>query len=236
MDSLNRLDISIRSDSEHNVRLEFDRIVAASPQLAELVRSLSAQGPVVIFGGFVRDRIDEVVHRDKRHSRDIDLVVCGKLGDTPDEPLKNNFGGHRQQIGGGLTVDYWELERTYAFRLGLFETKLENLPLTTVFTLNACFFDLDHGRLVEHLAVRDITQKIIAFNCDGYLSAFPHYQAFRAMDLAQRLGYRLDTRVREFVRSRISELAPEQFFVAVRQHRPEITKEEVEKLSMHYSR
>ena len=117
----------------------------------------------------------------------------------------------------------------------MFEPKLDNLPLTTVFTLNACFFDLLDDRLVEHQTVSDITKKIIAFNCVGYLDTFPEYQAFRAMDLANRLGYRLHAQVDAFVRSRIAQSTEEEFFKAVLKHRPDITKEEIGTLRKQYS-
>jgi hypothetical protein len=162
--------------------------------------------------------------------------VCGTLKNLADETLKTNFGGHRRRIGGDLKVDYWEIGRTYAFGRGLFEPKLENLPLTTVYTVNACFFDLAEGRLIEHGAVRDIADKTIAFNCSSYLDVFPEYQAFRAMDLAHRLGYQLNARVRAFVRSRIDESTAEEFFIAVQKHRREVTREEIEKLCGEYSR
>jgi hypothetical protein len=81
--------------------------------------------------------------------------------------------------------------------------------------------------MVEHGAVRDIKNKIIALNCANYLDAFPEYQAFRTIDLAHRLGYRLDAKVRAFVRSRIDQATPEEFFLAVEKHRKEITREGV---------
>ena len=106
------LDISTRLDLERSIRLEFEKITASNPSLDGLVRSLSTQGRVVIFGGFVRDRIHNVFHHDARRSPDIDLVLCGTLKDLPDEASKNNFGGRRRRVDGELKVDYWELERT----------------------------------------------------------------------------------------------------------------------------
>jgi hypothetical protein len=232
---VNPFNISSRSDMEQSVRVEFERIIASNPLFAGLIQNLSTQGRLVIFGGFVRDRIHNVVHRDKLHSRDIDLVLCGTLKDSPDEVSQTNFGGQRRQIDGELKVDYWELQKTYAFRRGLFEPKLENLPLTTVYTVNACFFDLSDGRLVEHGAVRDITNRVIAFNCAGYLDAFPEYQAFRAMDLAHRLEYQLDVDVRTFVRSRMDQSTPEEFLLAVHKHRKDVTSEDVGKMYREYS-
>jgi hypothetical protein len=232
---LNPLDVTSRSDFQRSVRIEFDGIIAANPLFAGLLRDLSVQGRLVIFGGFVRDRIHNFVHGDNLPSRDIDLVLCGSLKDSPGEALQTNFGGRRRRIDGNLKVDYWELEKTYAFRRGLFESKLENLPLTTVYTVNACFFDLPEDRLVEHEAVRDITNKTIRFNCSSYLDVFPEYQAFRAMDLAERLRYQLDGNVRAFVRSRIDQSTTEEFLLAVQKHRKDVTREEVGKMCQEYS-
>jgi hypothetical protein len=200
-----------------------------------VLENLLAQGNVLIFGGFVRDQIHNVVHGDARSSRDLDLVLQGKLGTVPIAGLRNNFGGHRHRIGEGLTVDYWELDQTYAFRQGLFKPRIENLPLTTVYTLNACFYDIAGGQLVEAKAIGDIYKKSIAFNCEAYLDKFPQYQAFRAMDLADRMGYQLDKKVRDFVQSQIAGSTTAAYVEAVQAHRPEAPTEQIVAMLKRYS-
>jgi hypothetical protein len=218
------------SDIERRIWLEFEKLRTSSAPLAELVESLLALGPVAIFGGFVRDQIHNALHNDSRPSRDIDLVLCGALKETPNEELGNNFGGHRRRVSESLTVDYWELDRTYAFRRHLFEPRIENLPLTTVYSVNGCFLDIAARRFVEHNAIGDIAGRRIAFNCRDYLDVFPRYQAFRAMDLARRLNYKLDDEVRGFVQSQIERSTFEEFYQDVRSHRRELTRQEMNAL------
>ena len=60
------------------------------------------------------------------------------------------------------------------------------------------------------------------------------YQAFRAIDLARRLGYRLDQKVQAFVRSRVQQSTAEEFVTAVQKHRPEMAKEEISRMCSQY--
>ena len=221
---------------EQSVQLAFEEATTLNPPLADLVRELSLNGRIVIFGGFVRDRIHSLVHRAERRSRDIDLVVCGTLDQGAPEALRTNFGGHRRSAGDNLTVDYWELEKTYAFRFNKvpFPAIIENLPRTTVFTLNACLFEIDAGRLIEHQAIADIAARRIAFNCRDYLDVFPVYQAFRAIDLAQRLDYTLDSEVSLFVRAQIDRSTLQEFLHAVQIHRREATEEQIARMRAEY--
>ena len=224
-----------RREIETSIAQEFARSVAASPALAELVEKLSASAPVLIFGGFVRDRIHNLVHCAKRTSRDIDLVLCGKLRERPQRVVRNKFSGYRRRLADDLTVDYWELDKTYAFRRGIFEPTVKNLPLTTVYTLNACVFDLLNLRLTEHRAISSIAKRAISFNCKDYLNKFPKYQAFRAIDFAHRLDYRLDDEVKCFVRKQIHNSKLEQFVDAVKIHRREITTKAIKEMFERYS-
>jgi len=51
--ALNPLDITSRSDFQRSVRIEFDRNHRLESFVAGLLRDLSVQGRLVIFGGFV---------------------------------------------------------------------------------------------------------------------------------------------------------------------------------------
>ncbi|MGA1997726.1 MAG: hypothetical protein ABSH45_18310 [Bryobacteraceae bacterium] len=62
----------------------------------------------------------------------------------------------------------------------------------------------------------------MAFNCKSYLNTFPEYQAFRAIDLAERLGYELDDEVKEFISQTLRAAGAGRFEQQVREHRPDI--------------
>jgi hypothetical protein len=214
---------------------EFRQLTDSSRSLADLVQKLSANGRVVVFGGFVRDRIHSLVHGDTVFSRDLDLVIDGILGNDFENSSRNNFGGSRAVLGNGLKVDYWELRRTYAFTKGWFDPLLENLPRTTVYSVNACCFDLTDHRIAERGAISDIAQRSITFNCRQYLDLFPDYQAFRGMDLSRRLGYQLSPEVRNFVTERLRKSPRADFLRAVRRHRSSVSEAEMDELCQLYT-
>jgi len=214
---------------ERQIKRDIDDIVRKIPQLADFLSQLGRQGRVVVFGGFVRDCIHNHFHGQSISPRDLDLVIDGTIPPGEEGP-KNNFGGRRRLLGRELKIDFWELRSTYAFSKGLFTPTLANLPLTTVYGVNACFFALDDARLVESGAVDDIAKRVISFNCTDYLEKFPQYQAFRGIELAHRLGYGLHERVLNFAKSQIRESPREVFVRAIQDHRPNMTAEEIGRL------
>ena len=208
---------------EEEIDGDIEKYLFQFPTLKELFAYLRTAGPIALFGGFVRDRIHKFVHREAIRSRDVDLVVDGPLPARREGEQQNNFGGRRCAISAAVRVDYWELRSTYAFRKGLFAATLENLPKTTVYTANACVFDLQRRQLTDHHAVEHIARRAVAFNCRSYLDVFPDYQAFRAIELAARLGYAVDHEVSQFVKSRFNLTPWASFVAAVQQHRPDLT-------------
>jgi hypothetical protein len=133
---------------ERHIKRRLDEVACRNPEFSDFLRFLSRHGRVVVFGGFVRDCIHNYIHGQTIRPRDLDVVVDGAVLPTKEDGT-NNFGGHRRWLGHELKIDFWELNRTYAFSTGLFTPSLANLPLTTVYTVNACFFDLNDNRLVE---------------------------------------------------------------------------------------
>lgn len=200
----------------------FATLLEGRDDLNGFIAFLGQFGRVVTFGGFVRDAIHNFVHPDKQDFRDVDLVLIGGFRSTGRES-KNHFGGYRRCFADGLKIDYWTLESTYAFSRGLFEPSLGNLPLTTVFTINACAFDPGNQQLYENQSIEAIVARRISFNCTGYLDVFPQYQAFRAIDFAERLNYSIDSVVMNFIQKTMRERTLQSFINAVRDHRPDVT-------------
>ena len=205
------------------------KLLATREDVVGFTRFLAGFGKVIVFGGFVRDAIHNFVHADSREYRDLDLVLVGDF-QRQGNSNRNHFGGYRRFFSDGLKIDYWTLNSTYAFSRGLIKPSLKNLTLTTVFTINACAFDLDAVILYENDAIQSIAHRRISFNCTGYLNTFPEYQAFRAIDFSQRLCYELDEGVREFVVSTLSRSPLSTFVRAVRAHRPDLSESELTEL------
>jgi len=187
-----------------------------------LKQSRQRGAKVIVFGGFVRDSIHAFVHSQHLDPRDLDLVV-DSIADTRSDGIQNHFGGIKWETEDGLRVDCWDLAATYAFRRALISpATLENLSRTTVYRLNGCYLDLDDGMLYGEEAIADIFARRVAFNCKDYLDTFPAYQAFRAIDLADRLCYELDDEVKEFISQTLRAAGPRHFEQQVREHRPNL--------------
>jgi predicted nucleotidyltransferase len=207
------------------VRSALGALISDREEVKAFIKFLAGFGKVVVFGGFVRDAIHNTLHADKQSFRDLDLVVVGTFGNGKDGP-RNNFGGYRKLFADGLKIDYWTLDSTYAFShaLVLVKPSLETLALTTVFAINACVFDPATSTLHENGAISAISERRISFNYKGYLDLFRAYQAFRAVDFAERLRYRLDEEVSAFVRDTLSATTLPEFIRSVQSHRPNISE------------
>src|SRR5882757_1639703 len=147
---------------EHFIDNTLNAVLSKRPDLQSFIDFLSTFGNVVAFGGFVRDSIHNWVYGQERGYRDLDLVVDGTFASNR-QVSRNHFGGYRRFFSDGLKVDYWELAQTYAFRMNFFSPSLNNLPLTTVYSINACAFELRTKQLYEYRAVESIQQRIIRF-------------------------------------------------------------------------
>jgi hypothetical protein len=200
-----------------------DDLCRSHPAFAVFLQQLKKAGVrVFVFGGFVRDAIHNFVHGEPVTVRDLDLVIDRKI-DFDANPNTNHFGGTRSQFDTGLTMDCWELASTFAFsRTLVAPATAANLPQTTIYRVNGCFFDLENQSLHGDMAVADIFARRVAFNCKGYLNTFAEYQAFRAIDLGERLSYELDAEVKEFVSLTLRTAGLQRFKQQVREHRPDL--------------
>jgi hypothetical protein len=195
------------------------------------VRAAGEPEAIVLFGGAVRDAIHAVVHREAVEHRDMDIVL---RDEPPGTPARTRFGGYRLMLPSGRKVDYWGLRSTYAFTAGLLAPSFSNLLRSTVFTLNACMFDLNTSTITENGALDAIRSRAIRFNCRGYLTLYPEFQSYRALDYADRLSYELDGEVRTFVAETIASVSLDDYGAKVRVHRPTVSPERLEYLAQPY--
>lgn len=216
-------------DLERFTAERLQRLLAEDGATQAELRRLRNVGAAVVFGGWVRDAIHTHFHGGDLPSRDLDIVVEGPL---PAAGERNHFGGRRVMLRHGLWMDCWQLSGTLAFTRGLLVPSFANLLRSTVYRLNGCLIDLESYRLSGEAAVEDIRQRRVSFNCTGYLDVYPAFQAFRALDLADRLGYALDGEVSDFVSRTLRETTPERFSREVREHRPGEPVERIERLLM----
>ncbi len=201
----------------------FDDLASRHPSLDSELKNLKQNGAkVYVFGGFVRDSIHAFVHGEQLAPRDLDLVIDGGAG-FESKASANHFGGRKWQTDAGLVVDCWDLSSTLAFRRALISpATITNLPRTTVYRLNGCYLSLDDDTIHGEEAIADVFARRVAFNCKGYLTIFPEYQAFRAIDYSERLKYDLDDEVKEFISQTLRAAGPQRFEELIREHRPSI--------------
>jgi len=171
------------SSLEKHVTERYKRFCEVSRHFNRLVRSLNE---VFIFGGWVRDCVHGYIHKEEPLWNDVDLVINGQIDPAmvPNNAKLNNFGGYKMVLADNGRVDLWQLEQTLAFSEGFFQASIENLLKSTVFGVNSIVFNTKSLELMTHVAVRDISQKNVGFNCKSYLHLFPELQVFRAIELA----------------------------------------------------
>lgn len=127
------------------------------PTIDNLLNKLRSLGPTAIFGGSLRDWTLG------KTPRDIDIVL-----DCPAKALeflnafkaeKNRFGGYYLKVG-GTEFDIWNLEATWALKHNpKFEKKLETLPKTTFFNMDAITYRLDTKAFQDEGFTQAITSK-----------------------------------------------------------------------------
>ena len=222
-----------RDELNFSVQAALRQLQGRHPDLTEFLTRMSGHGEVVLFGGFVRDAIHNHVHGEQIAPRDLDVVIDAHVPAELVTGLRTNFGGYCHAFSDGFEFDYWELASTHAFEKGILAASLENLLDSTVYTINACYFEWSSRRLRDKDAVDDISHRRIAFNCRDYLHHFTQYQAYRAMSYADRLGYALDPDVLNFVAMTLRESGPELFAREVLKHR-RVSEAELTALSGKY--
>lgn len=128
-----------------------DKELSVLPAFQELSRTAKSFGPMVIFGGLIRD-LALGLARD--FSSDVDVVLKGMPVDVLERHLapyaatRNAFGGFRVQLGRWV-FDLWTFETTWAFTKGHVEgQELTDLLRTTFFNWDAALFDISSEQLI----------------------------------------------------------------------------------------
>jgi hypothetical protein len=183
----------------------FDNLLLTDAELERRVREMRKMNlQAVVFGGWARDRLIEVIHECETPSRDIDFVAHGDvsvLDALPNTAIKNPFGGFGVEAE-NIHVDIWNLRDTFLIRRNRLPVLFEQLPLTADYTANAVIFKpsqfFSDPQLVEAGAVNSILKQELDFAADDV--AQPKVQAARAIILSARLNFRLSSTVRGFLK------------------------------------
>ena len=184
----------------------FDDLLCKDELLSNYIHQMQSLGlEAVIFGGWARDRLAELINNRHHSSRDIDLVTHGSVSveeALPSSAIRNPFGGFGTEAS-SIHLDSWDLPKTFLIRRHRLPVTFEQLPLTADYNVNAVVFKpmqfFHHASLLDSRAVSSLQTRVLDFVADEV--AQPLFQAARAIILAVRLQCVLSDTVRDFLLS-----------------------------------
>ncbi|WP_414441211.1 patatin-like phospholipase family protein [Burkholderia sp. 22PA0106] len=182
----------------------FDELLSEDPTLSGILEKIcSANAKMVVFGGWARDRLLEVLQKRKIPSRDIDFVVdsiCPIANFFPEGARENPFGGVGF-TGNTIPLEAWNLQNTFLFKRRKLQASFAALPSTADYDVNALVFfpSQCHGKpsLLDAGAGSALNSGQLDFMADEV--AQPKIQAARAVILATKLELKPSEVVCDFV-------------------------------------
>jgi len=129
----------------------------------KIFNELRKGGDVIFVGGCIRDILLN------KEVKDFDLCYISKENKldyiaSKHNGVKNRFNGYK--IQGNREWDIWNLEDTYAFRKGHFETSIENISKTSFFNCNAITYHYDNKLYFEECFFDFYNNNTLDINCD----------------------------------------------------------------------
>jgi len=164
----------------------------------QLLDYVSSQATVIVFGGVPRD----ILQFSNREVRDIDLVVAGldneSLSKIFDRTIyrKTRFGGLQCKLRKHF-VDIWGLADTWAFKTGLVEKKIENLPRTVFLTTDAIAVNLDSGDVYENSFYENFERGTLDIVLED--NPFPSLCVLRAVVYRRKYGLTFTPSLKEYI-------------------------------------
>lgn len=155
-----------------HLRKRVDRFLSSSTygrdDVAAFVRKLGMLGPVVLFGGILRDL--SILGNEGFHS-DVDLVIDTDSEQSIEKFLapyayqRNKFGGYRIQLG-RWKLDLWRFKTTWAISKGLVEGgTFADLCRTTFFDWDGIIYEIEGGRIKSVDGYIDrINRRVLSIN------------------------------------------------------------------------
>lgn len=137
-------------------------------ELVKLFNALSEKGAIVFFGGFPRDNL--LYEYERTEIRDLDIVFIPKrAGETDLSALfgsinmnyqKNRYDGFKLKQG-DLTIDIWELEKTWAFQHSKKRASFENLVETTYSSFDSIAYNYSTDELLDYVLNQTVKNKTV---------------------------------------------------------------------------
>ncbi len=166
----------------------------------DFFKYLESKYEVILFGGSVRDYI---IFKEEHRVRDFDFVIsglenCDTLKEITEEYFKtfewsyNQFGGVKIKTD-GLTLDYWRLEDTYAFRRGMVKMDIEHLLDTPMLNIDRYAYNMS---TMQYLS--DCNSKLFPDEVDFnlYVEELLEINLVRALVYSKKYNLKLSPAIR----------------------------------------
>lgn len=160
----------------------------------------------VIFGGWVRDRIIELLTKKNIKSKDIDFVCKGK-NELSKHFIKkkqvneNMFGGYFIEYP-TMHIDIWELDKTYLISKNSLKKEFSSLILTADYTINSVIYyprqNNSDPYLLDFGCIESIKNQEIDFLADEV--AFPIIQTARAVIFSAKFNLLPSNTIKKFIK------------------------------------
>lgn len=192
---------------ESHVTACFNKLLKEDLFIADVFNDLFKEGfEGVIFGGWVRDRIIELITGIHVTSKDIDFVCKGRKELSKHLLRKklvseNMFGGYFIEYP-TMHIDIWELDKTYLISKYSLSKEFTSLLSTADYTINSIIYYPQQGRAKAYLldfgCIESIKNQEIDFLADEV--AFPIVQTARAAIFSAKFNLSLSQTIQVFIK------------------------------------
>ena len=194
-------------DIEAYITIRFNELLKENIFISGIFNDLFEEGfEGVIFGGWVRDRVIELITGVNILSKDIDFVCKGSK-----ELSKHFFGKKKvsENMFGGYLIEYpqmhidiWELDKTYLISKNSLSKEFSSLLTTADYTINSIIYYPRQGKskpyLLDFGCIESIKNKEMDFLADEI--AFPIIQAARAAIFSAKFNLSLSNTIENFIK------------------------------------
>jgi len=183
------------------------------PAVARALREVQDRLPdgaaVYLVGGAIRNLAIEAIHGYRPPIKDLDLFI-DRVDDErllskrlfPEGAEITDLGGIRWRPEGcPYELDLCRMKEFVVLAKLKLSPTLENLLSTLDFTMNTLVFDLKQHRLLQRNALRDIRQRLVAFNTRVFYT--PLAVCYRCLLLRHKTGFVFSKAVYRFLRREV---------------------------------
>lgn len=183
---------------------KFNELIQADELFREHIRIMQERKlKSVVFGGWARDRIDEIINSRVNFSGDIDMVA---LGDSSVVDILGKKSTATVFGGAGISestiyFDAWDLPNTFHIKKYSLSVEFETLPMTADYTFNSIIFKpaqfFERPEIYQIGAISAIEDRIVEFQSDEII--LPIIQASRSVNLATKLDFEFSDTLKIFL-------------------------------------